>query len=139
MPDRRPRSRAVRVGGRTYTFRVVPLSEREQRILEEIERNLKVEDPRFASGRDQETATNRKNNIKFGGLLFFVGLAILLGFFLSGSVLIGVLAFGAMVAGIVIAAGAVDGLAASGRAQKDRMTGAFAQWERRLRDKYRRR
>ena len=118
---------------------VVPLSEREKRILEEIERNLEVEDPRFGPRSGSTAHGKHRSNTRLGALLFVVGLAVLVGFFLSGIVLVGVIAFGAMVTGIIVAAAAVDGMASSGRARKERMADAFSHWERRLRDKYRRR
>ena len=118
---------------------VVPLSEREKRILEEIERNLEVEDPGFSTRGDPSGGPKHRSNTRLGALLFFIGLAVLVGFFISGSVIVGVVAFAAMVGGIVMAAAALDGVAASGRAKKDRMSDAFSHWEQRLRDKYRRR
>ena len=116
----------------------MPLSDREQKILEEIEKNLHDEDPRFARG-VRSPRTSHTGNIRNGVLLFLVGLGLLIAFFVSGMLLVGVLAFGAMVGGIVLAAGALPGLASSQRAQKDRMTQAFSQWEQRIRERYRRR
>ena len=117
----------------------MPLSDREQKILEEIEKNLHSEDPRFAREVSGSTHTTNKSNIRLGLLIFFLGLGLLLAFFLSGAVLVGVLAFGTMVGGIFLAAGALGGLASSGRVQKDRVSNAFTQWEQRLRDRYKRR
>ncbi|MDQ3954067.1 MAG: DUF3040 domain-containing protein [Actinomycetota bacterium] len=117
----------------------MPLSDREQKILEEIERNLHEEDPRLArnvSGPSSEIHTNR---IKLGILIFIIGFAILIGFFASGLVLVGVLAFGVMVGGIAIALSAVGSLATSARAQQDKMGDAFSRWEKRLRERYKRR
>jgi Protein of unknown function (DUF3040) len=116
----------------------VPLSDREEKILEEIEKNLHEEDPRFAREVGSRR-TSHTGNIRNGVILFIVGLGLLIAFFLSGMVLVGVVAFGAMVAGIVLAAGALSGLATSHRAQRDRMSQAFSQWEQRIRERYRRR
>lgn len=121
-----------------YNLQAVPLSDREQEILNEIEKNLHDEDPRFA--RDVgSTRTSHTGNIRNGLIIFVVGLALLIGFFLSGWLIVGVIAFGTMVGGIVLAAGALTGLASSQRAQRDRMSQTFSQWERRIRERYRRR
>ena len=117
----------------------MPLSEREQKILEEIEKNLDHEDPRLAREVGGRARSSNTGNIKLGIFIFFLGFALLIGFFLSGLLLIGVVAFGAMVGGIVLAAGAAGGIASSGRAQRDRVSSAFSQWEKRLRDRYKRR
>ncbi len=117
----------------------MPLSDREQKILEEIEKNLHSEDPRFAREVGGPTRTSNSGNIKLGLLIFFLGLAALIGFFLSGILLVGVVAFGAMVGGIVLAAGAVGNVAASSRGQKDKISSALSGWEQRMRDRYKRR
>ena len=117
----------------------MPLSEREQKILEEIEKNLHSEDPRFARVVGGSSRTTHRNNIKLGLLIFFLGLGLLIAFFLSGALFVGVLAFGTMVGGIVMAAGSLGGLASSGRTQKERLSSAFSDWERRLRERYKRR
>ena len=116
----------------------MPLSDREQKILEEIEKNLHDDDPRLAREVSGPRSSNY-GNIKLGLLIFFVGLALLIGFFLSGSLIVGVIAFGAMVAGIILAAGALGGMAPSGRSQRDRLSSAFSDWERRMRERYKRR
>ena len=117
----------------------MPLSDREQKILEEIEKNLHDEDPRLAREVSGPGRSNNTGNIKLGLLIFFVGLAMLIGFFLSGALLVGVLAFGTMVAGIFLAAGALGGVAASGLSRRERVSDAFSDWERRLRERYKRR
>ena len=122
-----------------YNRCTVPLSDREQKILEEIEKNLHDEDPRLAREVSGSTRTNNTGNIKLGILIFFVGLALLIGFFLSGVLLVGVLAFGTMVTGLFLAAGALGGMAASGMSRRERLAGAFSDWERRMRERYKRR
>ena len=117
----------------------MPLSDREQKILEEIEKNLHSEDPRFAREVAGSSSKNNRGNIKLGLIIFVLGFALLIGFFLSGILLIGVVAFGTMVGGIVLAAGALGSLSSSGRVQKDRVSSAFSQWEERLRDRFKRR
>lgn len=117
----------------------MPLSDREQKILEEIEKNLHSEDPRFARDVGGSSSTSNRGNIKLGLLVFLIGFALLVGFFLSGLLLVGVVAFGTMVAGIVLAAGALGSLKSSGAARKDRFSTAFSEWEQRMRERYKRR
>jgi hypothetical protein len=122
----------------------VPLSEREQKILEEIEKNLYEEDPKFAHGvRRRTPKMDEFRRVKLGALLFACGFALLIGFFISRTVLVGVAAFGAMVGGIVMVAGALKDFAGSRKmgpgAQRERITGLFQQWEQRLRKRYKRR
>jgi hypothetical protein len=123
----------------------VPLSEHEQRILEEIERNLYQEDPKFAQQvRRRAPRMSEGSKAKFGVLLFIVGFGFLIGFFVSGGeVLLGVLSFGAMVGGIVLIAGSVRDIT-NGRnvgigGQRDRLSNAIHQWEQRIKRRYRRR
>ena len=89
----------------------MPLSEREKRILEEIEKDLYSEDPGFA--RDIRHPWWQKiRQVKVGGGLFVAGLLLLIGFFVSGGVvLLGVAAFASMVAGIVLMSGATHDIA----------------------------
>ena len=120
------------------------LNEREQRILEEIEKNLIEEDPDFAQ--DAQRPESRPGDIrraKLGAIVFTVGFLFLIGFFISRSVFVGVAAFGAMVAGIVLLASGMSKVLVSGRtgaaARRQRVTSAFEQWEARLKERYKRR
>lgn len=122
----------------------MPLSEREQKILEEIEKNLYEEDPKFAHGvRRRTPKMDEFRRVKLGVLLFLCGFALLIGFFISRTVLVGVAAFGAMVGGIVLVAGALKDFAGGRRfgpgAQRERITGLFQEWEQRIRKRYKRR
>jgi hypothetical protein len=121
----------------------VPLSDREQKILEEIERNLYEEDPKFAHQVRRTPKMDEIRRVKLGALLFLCGFALLIAFFISRSILIGVAAFGAMVGGIVLVAGALKGLSGprtlGSGVQRDRLTEYFRQWEQRLRKRYKRR
>jgi hypothetical protein len=114
----------------------VPLSDREQKILEEIERDLYEEDPRLARDGNRLEGASR---FKLGALLFVVGLAILVGFFFSGLVLVGVVAFGAMVGGILLIAGSAKDIASSSRVGREQVSQRFSDWEQRLREKYKKR
>lgn len=77
----------------------MPLSEREQQILEDIEKHLQEQDPKFA----QEVSTKRVpaafSNIKVGLALFAIGFIGLIGFFVTAEVAVGVLAFALMLGG----------------------------------------
>jgi hypothetical protein len=94
----------------------VPLSEHEQRLLEQIERALVDDDPKFASSvRTGDRRLRARRKLQIGALLVVVGMAILVGGAVSGSVLLGVLgflvAFGGVVLGVLhykAATGAVE-------------------------------
>jgi Flp pilus assembly protein TadB len=117
----------------------VPLSEDEQRILEEIERHLHQEDPSFARQvRRTAPRWSSGERAKVGALVFVGGLAVLIAFFFSGILVIGVLAFGAMVGGIVLVAGALPGLGSSGQVHRQRMARAIEDFHQRLRRRYKR-
>ena len=116
----------------------MPLSEREQQILKEIERDL------LADGQDLGEAEPRKTRgrdlIKGGVLLFVVGIVCLGFFFVTGALVLGIVAFAAMVSGLVlIANGARD---AAQRNFRDLSPGSahdlFGRWEERLRNRNKR-
>ena len=121
----------------------MPLSDREQRILEEIEKNLYEEDPRFARATRRATPRfDRSKRARLGGLLFVVGLGTLLIFFVTQLVVVGVLAFGGMVAGIVLVLGSSSALVNSGReGGRDataRFRGSLKNFEQRIRNRNKR-
>lgn len=121
----------------------MPLSEHEQRILEEIEKNLYQEDPGFARDvRRRAPLMDEVRRVKLGIFVFVCGFALLIGFFVSTSVLVGVGAFVAMVAGIVLVAGGMKSLAAgrrgSARPGRDRLDALMQRWEQKLRRRYKR-
>ncbi|MFQ5947670.1 MAG: DUF3040 domain-containing protein [Acidimicrobiia bacterium] len=79
----------------------MPLDDREQRILEEIERQFYQEDPKLAETvRNTTLATVSARNLKWAILGFIAGLGLMLGFFTSNS-LVAVLGFVAMVVSVV--------------------------------------
>src|SRR5688572_4943797 len=84
-----------------YDRITVPLTDREKQILDDIEKNLSVEDPRFARGIRQPWS-HKLRQVKIGLAVFLMGLALLMGFFATQNVFIGVAAFAAMVGGIVL-------------------------------------
>jgi hypothetical protein len=122
--------------------REVPLSDREQRILEEIEKNLSEEDPRFARATRRAPRFDRSKRARLGGLLFVAGLGTLLLFFVTQLILVGVLAFGGMVAGIVLVLGSSSALVNSGReGGRDataRFRGSLKNFEQRMRNRNKR-
>ena len=129
-----------RCPGGSYNPVTVPLSDHEQRILDEIEKNLYQEDPRFARQvKERDPARQERKRAKLGALCFLAGFVGLMVFFFSPSLIIGVVAFAGMVLGIVLIAGAIRSLAAgSGLAQRpaDRVGRALSGWEQRVRDRY---
>ncbi len=119
----------------------MPLSDHEQRILDEIERNLLQEDPSFARTRSRGTTGDRdeRKRAKLGALCFFAGLVSLLLFFYSQIIIVGVLAFAGMVFGVVLVAGAMRTLGSPGallRSPADRVNRAVSEWEERVRQRY---
>lgn len=120
----------------------MPLSDREQQILAEMERNLHEEDPDLARGavRTEQTVVHDTRGIKVGVAIFLVGIAALIVFFTSQMVVAGVVAFGAMVGGIVLAGSSIRSvIARSSEASKASGTGFFERYEEHIRRRYRRR
>ena len=73
----------------------MPLSEQEQRILEDIERRLQQEDPRFAQSVERASLTSHvSRRIRWGALAFVVGFVMLMLFVLS--VWVAIAGFGVM-------------------------------------------
>ena len=122
----------------------MPLSEREQRILDEIEKSLYQEDPAFARERAQKPGAGKAiGTVRRGAAMFVAGLLVLFAFFMTKQVWVGALAFGSMVWGIVVVAGALRGATSSpGRTMTDvgdRIGRAASDLERKLKDRYKRR
>lgn len=119
----------------------MPLSEREQRILQEIERSLYKEDPDFAQEVERADGHDRRG-LRIGAALAVAGFITLIFFFATGIVLVGVAAFSAMVAGIVLIVGSLRARFDDDpdRTGLNERFGSFARsWEERLRDRYRKR
>ena len=94
----------------------MPLSEREQKILDEIEKNLADEDPRFAHERRPTVARGSiSSRARLGLLVFAIGFVLLIVFFVSRALVAGLFAFVAMVAGIVLLASPVGALVNSAK------------------------
>ena len=82
----------------------MPLSEHEQRLLEQIERALYAEDPKFASSvRSTDLKRHYKRRIVKGAALFVLGLCVLLGGTVAKLIAVGVGGFLLMLAGALVA------------------------------------
>ena len=111
------------------------LSEHEQRILEEIERNLAAEDPVFARKvRDPRLVTGSPNVLRLGILALVVGFGLLLGY--TVHVALGLLGFLLMLAGAVGVGISVRG-SGSSRMSGERVRGVIKRAEGKLRPKRR--
>jgi hypothetical protein len=72
----------------------VPLSEHEQRLLEQIERALVDDDPKFASSvRTGDRRLKARRRLQIGAALVVVGFAVLVGGAVAESVPLGVIGF----------------------------------------------
>ena len=120
---------------------MAPLSEHEQKILDEIEASLKDE-PARRNATPAGSSSSHVRRFRLGILLFIVGFVLLFTFFMTRQVIVGVLAFGGMVAGIVVMAGAGRGyLTTSGGPAgiaRDKLARSFKSWEDSLRQRHRR-
>ncbi len=75
----------------------MPLTDREKKILEEMERGLYSEDPTHTR-RSRSPREQNVRRIRWGAASFAGGLLVLIAFFLTEQPLVGVVAFGAMLA-----------------------------------------
>ena len=100
----------------------MPLSEHEQRLLEQIERALVDDDPKFASSvRTGDRRLRARRKLQLGAVLVVVGFAVMVLGPVTHNVLIGVLgflvAFGGLALGVLnykTATGAVEAGGAAG-------------------------
>ncbi len=82
----------------------MPLSEHEQRLLEQIERALVDDDPKFASSvRTGDRRIKARRKLQLGALLVLVGMAALVGGAAAKSVPLGVLGFLVAFGGLALA------------------------------------
>jgi len=130
----------------------VPLSENEQRLLEQMERALYAEDPKFASamrGAKRGTSARRRLAIGVGGVV--LGLVVLLLGVMRHQVWIGAIGFVLMLAGttyalssqrksgptgVVVVGGKATATAGKGKRRSKKSKGSFMQrleerWDRR--------
>jgi hypothetical protein len=84
---------------------MVPLSEHEQRLLDQIEQALYAEDPKFASAVRSARARSRgRRSIVFGALGVVVGLALVLVGLIGNVIVLSVVGFVLVVASCAYAA-----------------------------------
>ena len=109
------------------------LDDREQRILEEIERNLYAEDPKLAQTVAKADLTARaRRRRRFAAVGFFIGLAVMLGTFTRFSLLAG-LGFVVMVVSAATIATTMRGM----RSERVRAI-PVSEWLDAVRDRWRR-
>ncbi len=125
---------------RSYTGPTVPLSEREQQILRQIEQSLYEEDPHFARGVARRLQSfGRAWLARLGALAVVLGLAALIVFFFTRVLALGIVAFVAMVGGIVVLTTSIHALTARpGRRSRNRLQELPGSIARRLRHPRRR-
>ncbi len=119
----------------------MPLTDREKKILQELERGLYAEDA-TAARKARSPRAQHVRRIRLGAASFAAGLIILIAFFVTEAPIVGVVAFIAMVAGVVAVAGGTSHIASENldRLQpRERALGTFRKWERSLRERYKRR
>lgn len=76
----------------------MPLSEHEQRMLDELEQSLSAEDPKFASSMRSSGGAPQRKGLLLAGLGMAAGLAVAVGGVMAGQVWLGVVGFVIMVA-----------------------------------------
>lgn len=101
----------------------MPLSEHEQRVLEQIERSLYEEDPKFRAT-VKKTTRPRANlgSLRLAIALGIVGLAVLVGGVWLQNVIVGVVGFVIMLAGGIMGVRAMQAGSESKPAKKGKQT-----------------
>lgn len=88
----------------------MPLSEHEQRLLEQMERALYAEDPKFATSmRNPRGTAGDRRRVALGVVAVLVGLGLLVAGVATQLVAVGVLGFLAMLGGIWLVVAALRG------------------------------
>lgn len=112
------------------------LSEKEQKILEQLQAQLAQDDPRFASRMEEEAESVSKPGYSFsrrritiGILVFVLGIAGLLAGISTQLIVVGILGFVVMVAGVVYGTSRPKGASssASSGGPKSKKSGGFLQ------------
>ncbi len=86
----------------------MPLSEHEQRLLEQMERALYAEDPKFATSmRNSRGGAGDRRRVAFGVVALLVGLGLLVAGVAAKLVVVGVIGFLAMLGGLWLAISAL--------------------------------
>jgi Protein of unknown function (DUF3040) len=91
--------------GRTVRRAAVPLSDHEQRLLEQIERALYAEDPKFASTvSSTDLRTHARRRVRRAIVLLLLGMAALFAGVLTSTIAVGVAGFCVMFFALVYVA-----------------------------------
>jgi Protein of unknown function (DUF3040) len=121
----------------------VPLSEHEQRLLDQIEQALYAEDPKFASSvRSARSGARTRRWIVLAGLGILAGLAVILVGLATKLIVLGVVGFVLILASCVYIATALSNRSASRSSEapegtaKSRGTGVRSRMEDRLRRRF---
>ncbi|WP_153506348.1 DUF3040 domain-containing protein [Cumulibacter manganitolerans] len=103
----------------------MPLSEHEQRVLEQIERSLYAEDPKFRAAVNRSSRKRVSvGSLRLAILLGILGLAVLVGGVWLQNVFVGVLGFVIMLGGGIMGLRATQrGAAPAGKGAKGGSTG----------------
>jgi len=117
----------------------MPLSEQEQRLLEEMERNLYQNDADFVATVSQRRGKPNYTIVAVGVLVVLAGVAVLIGGVMSRLPIVGILGFIVMFAGVLIAlapprkssVNAPRDRAASAPRQSSFMDGLNDRWDKR--------
>lgn len=80
----------------------MPLSEYEQRVLEQMEQQLRSDDPKLADA-ISGAAVRRPRNVVLGTLLGLAGIGLLVAGVATSIVVLGIIGFLAMFAGVMLA------------------------------------
>lgn len=95
----------------------MPLSEHEQRLLDQIERALYQEDPKFASTvRSTDLRTHMRRRLRRAALVLALGFGLLIGGVVSNIPVIGVAGFVVMLGALLLALSSWKRLGSSGSA-----------------------
>ena len=135
----------------------MPLSEHEQRLLDQIERALYQEDPKFASTvRSTDLRSHMRRRLRRAGLVLALGFVMLLAGVMANVVPLGILGFIVMIGALILAMASWRRLGGSshpalrvvggeakpvrtGRAGRTRAPKGKRGWNHRLEERWRRR
>ena len=109
----------------------MPLSEREQQILDQLEQDL--HGPGTTTTERAHRSSERYRGVKLGVVVFVVGILLLAWFFVSGLIIVGVASFVAMVGGIVLGASSIRSEISKGGGAGERIARAVGGWEEAIR------
>lgn len=124
----------------------MPLSEHEQRLLDQLEQQLHAEDPKFANALSSSPARSMSTrNVVIGVLVMIVGLLVLLGGVATQLLVVGILGFLIMGGGVYLAvskakfsgegpATSKDGAGSAAKQKSGFMSNLEEKWDERRRE-----